>query len=63
MRRGYFDSSGQALRPVQIEYESDSEDLIAEIISRLDELGDTVDGSIGDEELDRLLKSFERWLR
>jgi len=57
VRRGYAKSSGaQPIRPIDIQYDPLSEDVIVEIISRLDELGDTIDGTISEAELKKMLQ-------
>jgi hypothetical protein len=56
MRRGYVESQvGGPVRPVLIEYETDFEDAIVEAISRLDEIGDVVDGCIPSAEIAQLI--------
>ena len=51
VRRGFVATVGQGpIVSLPIEYESDHEDAIAEIISRLDEIGDAIDGDIPDRE-------------
>lgn len=55
-RRGYVEGASGPVRPIGIEYEGDSEDAIAEAISRLDELGDDIDGELALGELDDLLE-------
>jgi hypothetical protein len=59
VRRGYV--SGKAkypIRPIEIEYDARDEKLIAEIIGRFDEVGDIVDGYVGDEEQAEMLKTL-----
>lgn len=60
VRRGYV--SGRAtgiVEPIDVEYFGADEELIVEIIGRLDELGDVVDGTIDKDELDGLIKRAE----
>lgn len=51
IRRGYFENqpSGRGGKPLEIDYDSAYEDAIAEVVSRLDEIGDVVDGDVPDE--------------
>jgi hypothetical protein len=50
IRRGFISGKGGGpVRPLTIEYESDYEDAIADVISRLDEIGDLVDGDLPSE--------------
>jgi hypothetical protein len=53
MRRGFFSGqSGERIKPITIEYEQSYEDEIADIVSRLDEIGDVIDGApLNDEEI------------
>jgi hypothetical protein len=53
--RGYVAGGSGPIRPIDIEYERDAEDQITTIISRLDELGDLMDGEITDEEIANML--------
>lgn len=46
IRRGFIGGQRGGVRPIAIEYEADYEDEIADIISRLDEIGDVIDGNI-----------------
>ena len=39
------------LRPLTIDYDPAAEELISEIVGRLSELGDSIDGEIGRQEL------------
>lgn len=57
MRRGYLPSSHGPIHPLAIEYVS--EDVVSEVISRLDELGDLVDGEIGESELESMIAALE----
>ncbi len=49
------DRSRRPERPLNLEWETSSEDSIVRAVGRMSELGDTVDGTIGPEELSRLL--------
>lgn len=52
MRRGYIATgAGGAVRPIDIEFEQAAESEIAEVVARLDEIGDAIDGEIGASEL------------
>jgi len=56
MRRGYAaESTPGPIRPIDVEFEEPWEDEISTVISRLDELGDLVDGSLTSTESRRLL--------
>jgi hypothetical protein len=57
VRRGYAaPSAGGPVRPLDIEFEEAWEDGISTTVSRLDEIGDVVDGEVTtDEALDLLL--------
>lgn len=55
MRRGYIPRPGEAILPIDIEYDPAHEEEIANIVSRLDEIGDMIDGQISDEELGSML--------
>jgi hypothetical protein len=55
VRHGYaFQPSSGPIRPLPIDYQAAHEDDIVEVIGRLDELGDRVDGEIGSAEMDNL---------
>jgi hypothetical protein len=59
IRRGYV--SGRAsgeIRPIGIEYDANDEALIVEIIGRLDEIGDQVDGRIDAREQEEMLRAL-----
>jgi hypothetical protein len=56
VRRGYTTSAVSPVRPLDIEYESSWEDCIAEAVSRLDEIGDSIDGDVTPEEVCELLQ-------
>ena len=66
VRRGYFANpdgqpgpATQPIAPIDIEYDLSFEDQIAEIISRLDEIGDLIDGEVTDAEIAIMLQSLE----
>jgi hypothetical protein len=61
VRRGYVTGgvSGE-LRPIGIEYDAKDEALIAEIIGRLDEIGDQVDGRIDASEVEEMLRAVRQ---
>ena len=47
VRRGYVASpSKEPIRPLDIEYEEAWEDAIVEVVSRLDEIGDLIEGEV-----------------
>jgi hypothetical protein len=48
IRRGYVSTNKKPVKTIDISYQQDHEDAITNAISRLDELGDTVDGTIED---------------
>jgi hypothetical protein len=59
VRRGYFEGRRQSgsIKPLVIEYEPRHEEVIAEIVSRLDQIGDRVDGELpSDVEIDLFLQ-------
>jgi DNA-binding MarR family transcriptional regulator len=58
IRRGYFGSVDGPRRPIYIQYDPSTEDQLVNIIGRLDELGDLIDGEITDEELVRMIESI-----
>lgn len=56
MRCGYIGYNIKTpILPLQIEYKADEEDLIVEMLARLNEIGDVVDGVIEDSELDIMI--------
>lgn len=60
VRRGYV--SGRpydGLRRIDIEYDAIDEELIVEIIGRLDEIGDLIDGRIDDNEQEEMLRALQ----
>jgi hypothetical protein len=48
-----------AVRPIDIEYDVSDEELIVEIIGRLDEIGDKIDGEIDENEQKEMLRLLE----
>lgn len=59
VRRGYVCSKSKAgIQPISIAYDGADEDMITEIVCRLDEIGDIIDGAIDLNELDGMLKSL-----
>lgn len=59
IRRGYLTGSHSAvLFPIDISYEASSEERIADVISRLDEIGDLLNGEIHNNELATLIESL-----
>jgi hypothetical protein len=61
IRRGYVSGrySGE-LRPIPIEYDAKDEELIVEVIGRLDEIGDQVDGQIKPHEVEEMLRALRK---
>ncbi len=61
VRRGAVPDPGDTkpLSPLEIHYDREHEDLLVAIVGRLSELGDLVDGQLGDAELDRILLDLE----
>lgn len=59
IRRGYVSggASGQ-VRPIHVAYDPKNEELVVEILGRLDELGDQVDGQLGTSELEQMLQAL-----
>lgn len=67
VRRGYIAGSmGQRIRlnkptqPIEIDYDPHYEGCIVEVISRLDEIGDLIDGSITDSEISAMLSKLSK---
>ncbi len=55
--RGYFAGADeQPLQPIDIQYDPAAEEEIVEAVSRLDELGDAIDGAIGSAESEALIR-------
>jgi hypothetical protein len=62
VRRGYIanadfipDVSSQPVKPIEIDYEPSVEDQIADVISRLDQIGDVIDGEVTDNDVREML--------
>ncbi|SRR6266571_6418972 len=56
VRRGYVAKAFKdPVAPIVIDYDSSAEELIAEIIARLDEIGDEIDGVVTDVEIAKWL--------
>ena len=55
VRRGYISTGEKTVTAIDISYQREYEDAIACAISRLDELGDIIDGTISDNELRELI--------
>ena len=53
VRRG---ADEQPLQPIDIQYDPAAEEEIVEAVSRLDELGDAIDGAIGSAESEALIR-------
>jgi hypothetical protein len=60
VRRGYFGSVDGKRHPIDIRYDRASEDEIVEIVGRLDELGDSIDGDISEAELVTIMAKLGR---
>lgn len=61
IRWGYIgmNQNSGPIRPIDIEFQEEFEEPIIEALSRLDELGDIVDGEIGQDELNQLISSLQ----
>lgn len=60
MRRGYVAGNFVSGQPsISIDYDEHDEELIVEVQSRLDEIGDSIDGLISRAELEQMLRSLE----
>jgi len=60
VRRGYFRDAEQGpLRPIEINYALAAESQIVEVLARLDELGDKIDGVIEDDELREMIGTLQ----
>ena len=55
VQKGYVPGRSGPTKALPINYEPENEDSIAEVIGRLTELGDLIDGIVSREELRRLL--------
>lgn len=60
IRRGYVSGrpSGE-IRPIEIGYDANDEELIVEIIGRLDEIGDQIDGCVDAHEQEEMLRRLK----
>jgi len=59
VRRGYVsNAAGGATDSLDIDYELTRDEQIADAVSRLDELGDVIDGEISDDEAFELIHSL-----
>lgn len=59
IKRGYFPNANTSpIRAIDIEYDPVCEDKIAEVIARLDEIGDLIDGTIAKDEIALMLASM-----
>lgn len=60
VRWGFFvnPSSTERVRPLYIEYDPQFEDEIVEVIGRLDEIGDLIDGEVGPDEIRAMLRTL-----
>lgn len=56
IRRGYLPSpKSTSISPLKIDYQREDEDVIVEVIAKLDQIGDKVDGKISKSDVDCLL--------
>lgn len=61
VRRGYVARGlDEPVQPIAIDYEPLHESEIAEVVSRLDEIGDTIDGEIGPDEMSAMIERFSK---
>ena len=58
MRRGFVRSNEQPVRPIDIRFDPEREEEIAEAVSRMDELGEAIDGRISPAESLELVASL-----
>ena len=59
VRRGYVETRQGPVRPVAVEYDFSAEAQIVEVVGRLDEIGDLVDGAPPDRtEVDALMAAL-----
>ena len=59
VKRGYKSGGHGPVRSISIPYDASHEDGIADAVSRLDELGDLIDGSLDEQEIRLLLKNLD----
>lgn len=59
--RGYVGrpSANQPILPLVIDFETTWEDAIAQAVSRLDEIGDLIDGQVSNDEVTCLLRNLQ----
>jgi len=56
MRCGFVGAPGGApVQPIEIDWDPDAQDIIADVLSRLDELGDTIDGTVDEHEVNEMI--------
>lgn len=60
IKRGYIAGGTDPIAPLEINYEHPHEDLISEILYRLDELGDEIDGEMTKEEIDEFCELLQK---
>ncbi len=59
VRRGYIGrSEGGPVLPIEIAYAPDDEQLIVDVVDRLDQLGDTIDGEVNACERAAMIRSL-----
>ena len=60
VRRGFVEGSGerQPILPLVIEFETTWENAISQAVSRLDEIGDVIDGQVSSDEVTGLLRNL-----
>jgi hypothetical protein len=58
IRWGFLPHDTEPGKPIAIAYDPLAEDQIVEVIARLDELGDPIDGEIADDELVEMISSL-----
>ena len=58
VRRGYFEGRGYPSPGFDIEYDESAEMAIADAVGRMDELGDSIDGEIGPDEMRSLIAAL-----
>jgi len=60
VRRGYVAGNSSdpvgSVVPIDIEYDAGDEETIAEVLGRLDEIGDVVDGTLGSDEIGEMIR-------
>ena len=59
VRRGYMEGRTEPVSPIEVDYDDRAEAEIVEVVARLDEIGDAVDGTPPDPaEVDALIASL-----